>query len=120
MKKVPYTKHKDVHRREKFIYLSDCSEDDGPLNLQCNPKEKELVPMIGDKGDMIYFNTDINHSAGVPKINSKRRVLRLDCYRRNDIRQNDFILDKKYAMKRYIQFNFFSKKINKFLKNKNI
>lgn len=121
MKNVPYTRHKDVHRREKiFIYLSECEINDGPLNLQCDPKKEDLVPMIGNKGDMIYFNTDMNHAAGIPKLHSKRRVIRLDCYKKDEIRKNDFILHKRYNIKRYFQFKFFSKKINKYLKNRNL
>ena len=105
---VPYVPHIDKKRFFKaMVYLHDVSLNHGPIhigkvknnsidlekiriNLPSDYKEKklniidhqyldgDLTPMIGKAGDVIFFDTNTPHKAGV--INSKysRKVLRFD------------------------------------------
>lgn len=87
---VPYVSHKDHNRRKKiFIYLTQCAEKDGPIWI-------EGKPVTANSGDMIFFDTDTLHFAGPSEKGSFRRVLRLDCFNPNDIREDDFVKSLRY------------------------
>lgn len=101
---LPYVPHFDQHRVLKaMLYLHDVTLDHGPIELgnvkntfnvdQLRIKlskdkkkgsnilsekllEKNLVPMIGRAGDVIFFDTNTPHKAGIIKKGFYRKVLR--------------------------------------------
>ncbi|MAD56965.1 MAG: hypothetical protein CMK44_00140 [Porticoccus sp.] len=105
--KLPYIPHIDKSRYLKaMIYLNDVSINNGPIhlgkvkdnidieniriNLPHNYKlknlnvindknlEKDLTPMIGKAGDVIFFDTNTPHKAGNISEGYYRKVLRFD------------------------------------------
>lgn len=104
---LPYIPHIDKQRYLKaMIYLHDVSYNHGPIylgklnssvdiekirkKLPYNYKEKglnsikyqqldgSLIPMVGSAGDVIFFDTNTPHKAGIVKDNYSRKVLRFD------------------------------------------
>lgn len=105
--KLPYLPHFDKHRYLKaMIYLHDVVEDHGPIHfgklhapykiderrrgLPANYKELGLntikiselrtgmQPILGKKGDVIFFDTNAAHCAGIVSKGFERRVIRFD------------------------------------------
>lgn len=124
--KLPYIPHIDYRRVFKaMVYLHDVSYDHGPIHLgkvksnidlekkrKSLPKDylikglntinnnllkEDLIPMEGKAGDVIFFDTNTPHKAGIIKEGYNRKVLRFD-FGRKIIRQKQ---------------NFFSKSLNK-------
>lgn len=107
--KVPFIKHRDIHRRFKiFIYLTNCNKNDGPLAFY--DKDKKLL--TGKKGDVILFDTNFFHSATVPQINSMRRVLRIDCFKKKDISDKDYLNSITFKIRNILSRFIFKSKIN--------
>ena len=106
-KKLPYLPHFDKHRYLKaMVYLHDVVEDHGPIHLGklTNPSDidvrrkglptnyKELglntisarelksnmMPILGSKGDVIFFDTNAAHCAGIVSQGFERHVIRFD------------------------------------------
>ncbi len=104
---LPYIPHIDKQRYLKaMIYLHDVSLNHGPIylgkldnsvdiekirrKLPYNYKEKglnsikyqqldgSLSPMVGNSGDVIFFDTNTPHKAGIIKDNYSRKILRFD------------------------------------------
>ena len=104
---LPYIPHIDKQRYLKaMVYLHDVSFNHGPIylgkldssvdiekirkKLPYNYKEKglnsikyqqldgSLIPMVGNAGDVIFFDTNTPHKAGIVKDNYSRKVLRFD------------------------------------------
>ena len=104
---LPYIPHIDKQRYLKaMIYLHDVSFNHGPIylgkldssidierirkKLPYNYKEKglnsinyqqldgSLIPMVGSAGDVIFFDTNTPHKAGIIKDNYSRKILRFD------------------------------------------
>ncbi len=104
---LPYIPHIDKDRYLKaMVYLHDVTIDHGPIhigeakntsfieqkrvNLPKNYKSKNLntideydlktnlIPIIGKAGDVVFFDTNTPHKAGVIKKNYFRKVLRFD------------------------------------------
>ena len=105
--KVPYVPHIDKNRYLKaMIYLNDVSISNGPIHLGkakdnidienirinlphdykvkklnvINDKdlEKNLIPMTGKAGDVIFFDTNTPHKAGNISEGHYRKILRFD------------------------------------------
>ena len=105
--KLPYIPHIDKRRYLKaMVYLHDVSLEHGPIHLgrvkntiniekkrkqlpqdykekglnSINDKDLDgsLMPMTGKTGDVIFFDTNTPHKAGVIKNNYYRKVLRFD------------------------------------------
>lgn len=104
---LPYIPHFDKHRFLKaMVYLHDVTENHGPIHLGridenadiehrrnnlpvdykvhgLNTIEKkdivnEMTPMVGSTGDVIFFDTNTAHKAGIVAEGFERRVLRFD------------------------------------------
>ncbi len=104
---LPYIPHIDKHRYLKaMVYLHDVNLEHGPIHLgrvksttdieqkrkklPSDYKEKglntisdkdldgSLTPITGKAGDVIFFDTNTPHKAGVIKDNYYRKVLRFD------------------------------------------
>ena len=104
---LPYIPHIDKRRYLKaMVYLHDVNLEHGPIHLgrvksttdieqkrkKLPPDYKEkglntiadkdidggLTPIIGKAGDVIFFDTNTPHKAGVIKDNYYRKVLRFD------------------------------------------
>lgn len=104
---LPYIPHIDKQRYLKaMVYLHDVTLEHGPIhlgkvkedvnieftrkNLPKNYKEKglntigqdliegELSPVLGEAGDVIFFDTNTPHKAGEVKAGFSRKVLRFD------------------------------------------
>lgn len=104
---LPYIPHIDKQRYLKaMIYLHDVSFNHGPIylgkldssvdierirkKLPYDYKEKglnsikyqqldgSLIPMVGSAGDVIFFDTNTPHKAGIIKDNYSRKILRFD------------------------------------------
>lgn len=104
---LPYIPHIDKQRYLKaMVYLHDISKDHGPIhlgkvkstidiekkrkNLPNNYKikglntidekylETQMTPMIGSSGDVVFFDTNTPHKAGIVKEGLHRKVLRFD------------------------------------------
>jgi len=104
---LPYIPHIDKQRYLKaMVYLHDVSFNHGPIylgkldssvdverirkKLPYNYKEKglnsinyqqldgSLIPMVGSAGDVIFFDTNTPHKAGIIKDNYSRKILRFD------------------------------------------
>ena len=93
--------HYDPKRSLKFfIYLTDVSKDDGPFSVipkthhkgkelresnepnkskifidfpQLNYSQNDIIPIIGNAGDLIIFDSDIFHLGG--KVNNGERII---------------------------------------------
>ena len=104
---LPYIPHFDKHRCLKaMVYLHDVTEKHGPIHLgqisnhvniehrrnELPPDYKALglniineedildkmIPMTGLAGDVVFFDTNAPHKAGIVKKDHERRVLRFD------------------------------------------
>ena len=104
---LPYLPHFDKHRCFKaMVYLHDVTEKHGPIHfgrtrgnadiefrrkqlphdyktLGLNTVDQEdiidkMIPMIGLAGDVIFFDTNLPHKAGIVSNNFARYVLRFD------------------------------------------
>ena len=104
---LPYVPHIDKRRYIKaMVYLHDISLDHGPIHLgiikntfNLEKKRKklpndykkkklniidkkhidgDLIPMIGNAGDVIFFDTNTPHKAGIINEGYYRKVLRFD------------------------------------------
>ena len=105
--KLPYVPHFDKLRYFKaMVYLHTVTKDHGPIHLAKvkNPidienrrkklpdnyqnlglnivKEHDLIeplnPLTGNAGDVVFFDTNISHKAGILTNGFERRVLRFD------------------------------------------
>lgn len=105
--KLPYLPHFDKHRYLKaMIYLHDVVEDHGPIHFGrlLNPAEidtrrrrlpanykdlglniikaSEMIsgmePVLGKAGDVIFFDTNAVHRAGIASEGFERNVIRFD------------------------------------------
>ncbi len=105
--KLPYLPHFDKHRYLKaMIYLHDVDISHGPIHfgkllspsqidvrrkaLPANYKElglntiqqsdlkADMEPMLGKKGDVIFFDTNAAHCGGIVSEGFERRVVRFD------------------------------------------
>lgn len=100
--KLPYIPHIDKKRFFKImIYLDKTDENNGAIKFcKKNPNEleqfrqkilknEELSNVIqndnlnffsisGDEGDLIFFDTNCPHKAGIGRKNNSRRVIRID------------------------------------------
>lgn len=117
--KVPYVPHIDKNRYLKaMIYLNDVSISNGPIHLGkaknnidienirinlphdykvkklnvINDKdlEKNLIPMTGKAGDVIFFDTNTPHKAGNISKGYYRKILRFDFERPSFIYKENF------------------------------
>jgi hypothetical protein len=106
-KKLPYLPHFDKHRYLKsMIYLHDVDERNGPIHFgdlrsppQIDVRRKDLPanykelgcniigaselkagmnPIIGKKGDGVFFDTNAAHCAGIVSEGFERHVIRFD------------------------------------------
>ena len=104
---LPYKTHFDKQRRLKaMVYLHDIDLEHGPIhlgkvknNIDIDQKRKELpddfqkkglnsinksllngdvTPMTGKAGDVIFFDTNTPHKAGIIEDGFNRRILRFD------------------------------------------
>ena len=104
---LPYKTHFDKQRRLKaMVYLHDIDLEHGPIhlgkvknNIDIDLKRKELpddyqkkglnsinssllngdlIPMTGKAGDVIFFDTNTPHKAGIVKEGFSRKILRFD------------------------------------------
>jgi ectoine hydroxylase-related dioxygenase (phytanoyl-CoA dioxygenase family) len=129
--KVPYVPHIDKNRYLKaMIYLNDVSISNGPIHLGkaknnidienirinlphdykvkklnvINNKdlEKNLIPMTGKAGDVIFFDTNTPHKAGNISEGYYRKILRFDFERPS------FIYKENYTKKLFnkLRLNF--------------
>lgn len=107
---LPYIPHIDRDRRQKaMVYLHDLDIEHGPIHLgkpkntneieQIRKKlpkefqkkglntidkqhlESDLIPIIGETGDVVFFDTNTPHKAGIIKDNYHRKILRFDFQR---------------------------------------
>ena len=105
--KLPYIPHFDKHRFLKaMIYLHDVNNEHGPIHLgkllspsQIEVRRKNLpvnykklglntikscelksgmMPILGSKGDVIFFDTNTAHCAGIVSKGFERHVIRFD------------------------------------------
>lgn len=105
--RLPYIPHIDYTRYLKaMVYLNDVNLQNGPIhlgkikdsidiekkrkrlpsdymikNLNIIPEEHikgKLIPMLGKAGDVIFFDTNTPHKAGIVKNEHFRKVLRFD------------------------------------------
>ena len=120
---LPYVPHFDQHRVLKaMVYLHDVSLDHGPIelgnvkntfnvdqlriNLSENDKEKglniikkedlkeNLTPMTGTAGDVIFFDTNTPHKAGIIKKGFYRKVLRFTFERHGIINHKPSMINR--------------------------
>jgi len=118
--KLPYLPHFDKHRYLKaMIYLHDVVEDHGPIHFGrlLNPAEidtrrrrlpanykdlglntikaSEMIsgmePVLGKTGDVIFFDTNAAHRAGIVSEGFERNVIRFDFNVRGFNPQKSFI-----------------------------
>jgi ectoine hydroxylase-related dioxygenase (phytanoyl-CoA dioxygenase family) len=118
--KLPYLPHFDKHRYLKaMIYLHDVVEDHGPIHFGrlLNPAEidtrrrrlpanykdlglntikaSEMIsgmePVLGKAGDVIFFDTNAAHRAGIVSEGFERNVIRFDFNVRGFNPQKSFI-----------------------------
>ena len=118
--KLPYLPHFDKHRYLKaMIYLHDVVEDHGPIHfgrllspaeidtrrrrLPANYKDlglntikvSEMIsgmePVLGKAGDVIFFDTNAAHRAGIVSEGFERNVIRFDFNVRGVNPQKSFI-----------------------------
>ena len=118
--KLPYLPHFDKHRYLKaMIYLHDVVEDHGPIHFGrlLNPAEidtcrrrlpanykdlglntikaSEMIsgmePVLGKAGDVIFFDTNAAHRAGIVSEGFERNVIRFDFNVRGFNSQKSFI-----------------------------
>ena len=118
--KLPYLPHFDKHRYLKaMIYLHDVVEDHGPIHFGrlLNPAEidtrrrrlpanykdlglntikaSEMIsgmePVLGKAGDVIFFDTNAAHCAGIVSDGFERNVIRFDFNVRGFNPQKSFI-----------------------------
>lgn len=104
---LPYIPHIDRHRKLKaMVYLHDVDLEHGPIHIgklkdtididkkrQNLPEdfqtkglntiheeqlESNLIPLTGKAGDVIFFDTNAPHKAGIVKDNYCRKILRFD------------------------------------------
>lgn len=104
---LPYVPHIDKKRFLKaMVYLHDISLEHGPIHLgrvknnvdvekirkelpqdykirglnivNKNQIKENLTPMLGRAGDVIFFDTNVPHKAGIIKEGFNRKVLRFD------------------------------------------
>lgn len=104
---LPYVPHIDKKRFLKaMVYLHDISLEHGPIHLgkvknnidiekirkelpkdykikglnivNKNQIQENLTPMLGEAGDVIFFDTNVPHKAGIIKEGFNRKVLRFD------------------------------------------
>ena len=104
---LPYIPHIDRNRKLKaMVYLHDIDLEHGPIHLgklkhtididrerkklpedfqakglntiDDDHLESDLVPMTGKAGDIIFFDTNTPHKAGIVKDNYCRKILRFD------------------------------------------
>jgi ectoine hydroxylase-related dioxygenase (phytanoyl-CoA dioxygenase family) len=123
--KLPYKLHFDKRRFFKgMVYLNDVTENHGPIHfgkirqeikidklrrklpenykdLNLNYIEEKYLlekpkPLLGQKGDIILFDTNEPHHAGVVLSNFTRKVLRFDFYLKSFNEESLFIKLKKY------------------------
>lgn len=131
--KLPYKLHFDKKRFFKgMIYLNDVNESHGPIHfgkikkslkienlrkklpenykdLNLNDiQEKDLIekpkPLLGKKGDIILFDTNEPHHAGIVLSNFTRKVLRFDFTHKSFNDESLYIKLKNY-LKLNIQKN---------------
>ena len=100
--KLPYIPHIDKKRFFKImIYLDKTDENNGAIKFcKKNPNDLEhfrqkilkneglsnvvqndnlnFFSISGDEGDLIFFDTNCPHKAGIGKKNNSRRVIRID------------------------------------------
>ncbi len=127
---LPYVPHIDKKRFLKaMVYLEDISVNEGPIHLGKVDKNyniekkrkklpndykikglniidkkylyKDLEPMEGKAGDVIFFDTNTPHKAGIIKEGNSRKILRFDFERPSFNSQLNFF--NKY-LKKYISF----------------
>ena len=120
--KLPYIPHIDKDRSLKaMIYLHDVSLDHGPIhigraknNIDTEQIRKQLphdyqlknlntiknenidgslTPMTGEAGDVIFFDTNTPHQAGILKDGYYRKVLRFK-FKRPSFNPRPFILNR--------------------------
>ena len=104
---LPYIPHIDRNRKLKaMVYLHDINLEHGPIHLgklkhtididQKRKKlpedyqikglntiddehlESDLIPITGKAGDVVFFDTNTPHKAGIVKDNYCRKILRFD------------------------------------------
>lgn len=104
---LPYIPHFDKHRCLKaMVYLHDITESHGPIHLArtrddvniehrrntlppdykalglntINKKDiiDNMTPMVGGAGDVVFFDTNTPHNAGIVSKGYQRKVLRFD------------------------------------------
>tara|TARA_B110000027_G_C16074449_1_gene280688 strand:+ start:318 stop:977 length:660 start_codon:yes stop_codon:yes gene_type:complete len=121
---VPYIPHFDKQRYMKaMLYLNPVSIKNGPIHLgevknSINIEEKrlklpedyklkklniisnkqlkkELKPMLGNSGDIIFFDTNSPHKAGLIEKGYYRKVMRFD-FELNKKSKNKFFLKKLF------------------------
>jgi hypothetical protein len=119
---LPYIPHFDKHRYLKaMVYLHDVTNKHGPIHLGCTSDnaniehrrknlpdnykslslntiddidiDGEMIPMVGCAGDIIFFDTNTAHKAGIVSKGYMRRVLRFDF--EIDIKENKSSLLQK-------------------------
>lgn len=107
LSKLPYIPHFDKHRYLKaMVYLHDVDNDHGPIHfgkvhapsqiefrrrlLPPNYKElglntvgrselkTDMRPILGSKGDVVFFDTNAAHCAGTVSAGFERRIIRFD------------------------------------------
>ncbi len=126
---LPYIPHIDKNRYLKaMVYLHDISLNHGPIhlgkvksniNLEHERKkftkdykkkglnivghekiEGNLFPMIGKAGDVVFFDTNTPHKAGIVSDGFNRKILRFD-------------FERSFFNHNYSIFNFILNKFNK-------
>ena len=83
--KLPYLPHFDKHRYLKaMIYLHDVDISHGPIHFGklISPAKidikSDMEPILGKKGDVIFFDTNAAHCGGIVSEGFERRVVRFD------------------------------------------
>jgi hypothetical protein len=123
--KLPYKLHFDKKRFFKgMIYLNNVDKNHGPIhfgkirqNLKIENLRKELPdnykdlnlndiqekdllekpkPLLGKKGDIILFDTNEPHHAGIVQSNFTRKILRFDFYHESFNDETLIVKLKKY------------------------
>ena len=118
-KKLPYVPHIDKVRKFKaMVYLNDVTVEDGPLFItKINPNKyesfrknlkqdykknqenivrdidiKEYLPLTGDLGTIIFFDTNAPHFAGkLVSANSMRKIIRFNFRYKKESKFKSFI-----------------------------
>jgi len=131
-KKFAFVPHSDeTYFLKFFIYLSDVNIENGPLSVAPGSHivskkkrhkwilsgkdylkrdkvnlnyESEMLPLIGKRGTMIIFDTDIIHKGGVPKDGMSRKVLRYDVYSSSE-NYNTFSRKVIIKINKFLNFN---------------